>query len=69
VALIDEKPDGFYLIRLTDDGTFCGDTWHLTAEEARGQAAFEFESIGVCATFPREFSDPKAYAVRYAKTG
>jgi hypothetical protein len=68
VALIDEKPDGFYLIRLTDEGTFCGDTWHLSAEEARGQAEFEFESIGVWLDVPAEVSDPEAYAVRHAKT-
>jgi hypothetical protein len=68
VVLIDDKPEGFFLIRLTDDGTFCGDTWHLTVEEARGQADFEFESIAEWRDVPAAVSDPQAYAVRHAKT-
>jgi hypothetical protein len=69
VALIDGKPNGFYLIRLSSDGTFCGDTWHRTAEEARGQAEFEFERVGAWQEIPVEVSDPEAYAVRHARTG
>ena len=67
VAIIDERSEGFYLIRFTDDGAFCGDTWHPTAEEARGQAEFEFERVGEWREIPAEVSDPETYAVRHAK--
>lgn len=69
VALIDETREGFYLIRLTSDGTFCGDTWHLTNEEARGQAEFEFEHVGNWREISATVSDAKAYAIQHVKTG
>lgn len=38
-----EQEDGcVLLIRLRSDGQFCGDTWHSTINEAKGQAQFEF---------------------------
>jgi hypothetical protein len=52
VAVLNETPDGFFLIRLTSDGTFCGDTWHLTADDARAQAEFEFDRVGDLARDP-----------------
>jgi hypothetical protein len=69
IAVLEETPEGFYLIRLDGHGRFCGDTWHLTAEDARGQAEFEFDRVGVWHEIPSEVSDPKAYAVRHAKAG
>jgi hypothetical protein len=68
LAVIDEKPDGFYLIRLTNDGTFCGDTWHRTAEEARSQAEFEF-AVGLWREIPAYITDPRSYAIQQIKTG
>jgi hypothetical protein len=68
VVLIDEKPDGFYLIRLTNDGTFCGDTWHQSDEDARGQAEFEFDQVGVWREIPADVTDPGSYAGRHTKT-
>jgi hypothetical protein len=69
VALIDEKPDGFYLVRLTNDGTFCGDTWHPTNEEARGQAQFEFELVGDWRDIPVDVPDAESYAIQHVKIG
>jgi len=40
---IEDTDDGFLLLRYDKDGAFAGDTWHLTVEEAKEQAAFEFE--------------------------
>ncbi|MDL2274950.1 hypothetical protein LJC22_02345 [Desulfosarcina sp. OttesenSCG-928-G10] len=34
---------GFFLLRFNTDGDFVGDTWHETLEDAKEQAAFEFE--------------------------
>jgi hypothetical protein len=69
VALIDEKPDGFYLIRLTNDGTFCGDTSHLAGDDARDQAEFEFERVGVWGDIPAQVADAQSYGVRHVMTG
>jgi len=45
--VIEFKPDGVFLVRLTDHGKIVGDTWHATVEEAKEQATFEFgESLG-----------------------
>ena len=30
------------LYRYQDDGTFCGDTWHETFEDAKHQASYEY---------------------------
>jgi hypothetical protein len=30
------------LYRYQDDGTFCGDTWHETFEDAKHQALYEY---------------------------
>jgi hypothetical protein len=54
---------------LTNDGSFCGDTWHLTREDARGQARFEFERVGVWREIPVDVADAQSYAVRHIKTG
>jgi hypothetical protein len=69
LALIDERSEGFYLIRLTKDGTFCGDTWHATGEEARGQADFEFDRVGDWREIPGDVADPTSYAIQHIKTG
>jgi hypothetical protein len=34
VLLIEEKEDGIFLTRFSIDGTFAGDTWHITLDEA-----------------------------------
>lgn len=34
--------DGVFLLRYSDDGRFVGDTWHMSVEDAKDQAAFEF---------------------------
>jgi hypothetical protein len=40
--VIEERPDGFFLVRISADGEFAGDTWHRDLAEAFGQAEFEF---------------------------
>lgn len=30
------------LYRYRDDGTFCGDTWHESLQDAKDQAAYEY---------------------------
>ena len=42
---IEEKPDGVFLFRFTADGQVVGDTWHMTVQEAKQQAHFEFGDL------------------------
>jgi hypothetical protein len=44
ILLIEETPDGYFLIRYTEAGEFAGDTWHATFDEAADQAEFEFDA-------------------------
>jgi hypothetical protein len=41
--VIEPGENGVLLLRYNAAGEFCGDTWHLTVEEAKAQAKFEFE--------------------------
>lgn len=45
LVLIEEKLDGVFLFRFTADGQVVGDTWHMTVEEAKQQAHFEFPEL------------------------
>ena len=44
-VLVEEKPDGVFLIRFTSACEVAGDTWHLTAEDAKHQATAEYEGM------------------------
>jgi len=41
VEIVDEG-SGVYLYRYDVDGNCVGDTWHLTIDEAKSQAGFEY---------------------------
>ena len=67
VLLVVGKEEGAMLFRYTAHGDFGGDTFHLTAEEALEQAAFEYgDALGEWLTVPDEITDPHAFAVQYA---
>jgi hypothetical protein len=40
---IAEQEDGVFLFRYDTRGEWCGESWHLTVEEAKRQAEAEFE--------------------------
>jgi hypothetical protein len=42
VLVIEEKLDGIFLFRFMRDGSCVGDTWHLTVEDAKQQAEYEY---------------------------
>jgi hypothetical protein len=42
VEIVDSE-GGFLLVRYSASGEFVGDTWHVTVDEAKQQAKFEFE--------------------------
>ena len=45
VLVIEQKPDGVFLFRFTPDSHCVGDTWHKTIDDAKKQAAFEFDEL------------------------
>ncbi len=38
-----DSTEGVMLLRYSSEGAFVGDTWHITIEEAKRQAQFEFD--------------------------
>ena len=42
-VVIEEQDGAFYLFRYTEEGACIADTWHLSIEEAKNQAEFEYE--------------------------
>jgi hypothetical protein len=63
LVIIDVASDGTYLFRFDADGNAFGDTWHLSVDDAREQAAFEFEGLlGEWEPIPHEASDLRAFA-------
>jgi hypothetical protein len=44
LVILDQSPSGTFLFRYDATGDFVGDTWHANVEDARAQAAFEYDS-------------------------
>jgi hypothetical protein len=42
--VIEKTPDGVFLYRFDAKGGFAGDTWHMSVDDAKSQASFEFET-------------------------
>src|SRR5947209_16655200 len=42
ILIVDQQPDGIFLLRYSSRGEFAGDTWHEDFEEAKSQAEFEY---------------------------
>ena len=67
VLVIEEKPDGFFLFRLTADGSVAGDTWHLSLNDAKQQAAYEYgDGLGEWRQVPEEVADIVDFAMAQA---
>jgi hypothetical protein len=63
LVIIEQSSDGTYLFRFDAEGTWSGDTWHMSIDDAREQAAFEFEgSLGEWKPVPAEAPDLAAFA-------
>ena len=41
--VIEGKPDGVFLYRFSAGGDCVGDTWHMSVDDAKHQAAYEYE--------------------------
>ena len=68
VLLIEGTGTSVMLFRYRCDGEFCGDTWHASVEDARGQAEHEYgAAMGPWLQVPEDAADAHAYAVAFAK--
>lgn len=67
VVIIEHRPDGIFLLRYTEDGSFAGDTWHQAIEDAEAQAFDEYgSSVGEWVELPPEAEDRAGFALQYA---
>jgi hypothetical protein len=67
VLVVPDADGGAMLFRYTAHGEFGGDTWHGTVEEAREQAAFEYdEALEPWIEVPTDIGDAHAFAIQYA---
>jgi hypothetical protein len=70
IVLIEVKPDGVFLHRLTESGEYAGDTWHQSVDEATNQAIVEYgNSLGVWRSMPDSVPDPYEFAIGKLRTG
>jgi hypothetical protein len=64
VLVIEEKPDGFFLFRLVADGSVAGDTWHMSLDDAKQQAEYEYgEGLGEWKHIPEDVADIVDFAI------
>ena len=67
IVVIEEKPDGIFLYRFAQDGTFAGDTWHQSLEDAKHQALAEYgDTLHSWEQVPPTEPDAAQYALRRA---
>ena len=67
VLLIADEDPGAMLFRYSAFGEVGGDTWHLSVDDAREQAAEEYgDALGAWIDVPDDITDSHFFAVRYA---
>lgn len=65
IIVIEEMPEGIFLIRYTKEGTFCGDTWHKTIGDAKRQANYEYGNlVGEYKQLPENITDISSLSIR-----
>jgi hypothetical protein len=61
--VIEERPDGVFLLRYSARHECVGDTWHMNVDDAKSQAAYEFGSFAQgWEDVPTEVDDALAFA-------
>jgi hypothetical protein len=68
VLIIEANSDrSVALNRFSADGTFAGDTWHATLDEAKDQASYEYEdALSTWREIPNNVTDAVSFALREA---
>lgn len=68
VIILRELSNGHYLFRYDIGGTYVGDTWHQSPEDAREQAGWEYgAALSDWTEIPANASDAEAYALNEAR--
>ena len=62
--ILRQTSEGSFLYRYAADGTFAGDTWHSTLDDAKHQATEEFGESFVWQDVPDGAPDPVAYVLK-----
>ena len=67
ILLITDDDPGAMLFRYTAHGEFGGDTWHVSADEAREHAIYDYsDALGEWVDVPDKIEDAHTYAIQYA---
>jgi hypothetical protein len=70
ILVLEEDPKGTaMLFRYTGNGQDAGDTWHQTVDDAKAQAAWEYENaLGMWVKVPDGTEDALTYAQRLRRS-
>jgi hypothetical protein len=64
ILLLEKQQEGVSLFRFTASGEAVGDTWHLSLEDAKHQAEFEFDGLlSPWISVPSDVSDVVEFAL------
>lgn len=62
--VIEEKPDGIFLYRYEAKGECVGDTWHMSVDDAKHQAVYEYgDEVKAWIDIPPEVGDVVAFGM------
>lgn len=63
LLVIEEEAEGVFLFRFASDAGCVGDTWHMSIEDAKHQAEYEYaQHVTEWIAVPPEVDDPVAFA-------
>ena len=66
--VIKEEKSGIFLYRYSANGNCVGDTWHMSVDEAKDQAAYEYEGlVGKWSNVPPEVDDVVSFGLARSK--
>lgn len=65
VVLVEQEQSGVFMYRYSEDGSFGGDTWHQTLDDAMYQAMYEFGDDSEDWTgLPQDVQEPIPYILQ-----
>lgn len=68
LLIIEERPEGIFLVRYKLDGTEVGDTWHESIKDAKDQADYEYkDNINEWQQIPDKIKSSFDYALSQSR--
>jgi hypothetical protein len=62
--LLEERADGIFLFRHDAQGRCVGDTWHMSVQDAKDQALFEYPGVSLdWREVPTDVADPVQFGI------